>query len=214
MRLHDLVETRVRCPSCAEKILAAARKCKHCGEFVRGHDEAPPPTEPADLTPDDAGDGDARESDSRISPPLLAALVLLAGGGAIVLGAMTVGAHRPAAEPPPQAVVPAKPADAAPPAAQPTVDTCDTPEVLESIARGLQGVQHLPERSVPRERFVDLKTIARTDHSLECGVTLAAGPRSDDIRAGYYHVEYRSPGERDDDRGVASNPNTTGATAQ
>ena len=116
-------------------------------------------------------------------------------GGSIVLGAMTMGAHRPAAEAQTQTVAPAKPVAATPPAehaTQPTADTCDTPEVLASIARGLQEVQHLPERPVPRERFVDLKTIARTDRNIECGVTLAAGPHSDDIRAGYYHVEYRS----------------------
>jgi hypothetical protein len=195
MHLNDLEETRVRCPLCSEKILATARKCKHCGEFIGGRDEAPPPTEPADIAPDDESDRDARESNFHISLPLLAALVLIGGGGSIVLGVMTMGTHRPAVEAQRQTVAPAKPRDATPPAEpapQVTADSCDTPEVLESIARGLQEVQRLPERPVPRDRFVDLKMIARTDHGIECGVTLAAGPHSDDIRAGYYHVEYRS----------------------
>jgi len=29
-----------RCPFCAEEILAAAAKCKHCGEFLDGHRES------------------------------------------------------------------------------------------------------------------------------------------------------------------------------
>jgi hypothetical protein len=201
---------------CSEKVLAAARKCKHCGEFLSGHDEAPPPTEPANIVPDDASDDDARGSNSDISLPLLAALVLIGGGGSIVLGVMTLGA-RPAVEAQPQVEVPAKRSDATPPAehaSQPTADNCDTPEVLKSIARGLQEVQHLPERRVPRDRFVDLKTIARTDHSIECGVTLAAGPHSDDIRAGYYDVEYRSQEGREDIPDVASNPSAKGRQPQ
>jgi hypothetical protein len=39
----DEAETKA-CPWCAETILAAAKKCKHCGEFLEG---AAPSTEPA-----------------------------------------------------------------------------------------------------------------------------------------------------------------------
>jgi hypothetical protein len=195
MRLDDLVEKRVRCPLCSEKILAAARKCKHCGEFISRPDEEPA-SDLGDIAADDAGGGDAREGSSRISLPVLAALMLIGGGGAIVLGMVAMGAQRPAVAAQTQAVAPATPSRATPPAeyaSQPIAENCDAPEVLASIARGLQKVQRLPERPVPRDRFVDLETIARTDQNIECGVTLAAGPHSDDIRAGYYHVEYRSP---------------------
>jgi hypothetical protein len=213
MRLDDLIEKRVRCPSCSEKILAAARKCKHCGEFI-SRDEAPS-TEPANIAADDAGDGDVREGNSRISLPLLAALVLIGGGGSILLGVVAMSAHRPPVEARTQTVGPAKPGDARSPAeatAQPIADNCDAPEVLESIARGLEEVQHLPARPVPRERFVDLETIARTDHGIECGVTLAAGPLADDIRAGRYHVEYRGQGGPADNPAPASNSNPENTT--
>jgi hypothetical protein len=187
MRLNELAEPRVRCPSCSEKILAAARRCKYCGEVFSGDDEAPAPTDTADMRK------------SRTSLPLLAALVLVGGAGGIALGAIAIATHRPAAEVRTQAVAPAMPAaPPALPAPQPTAESCDAPEVLASIARGLQELQHLPERPVPRDRFVDLEMLARTDHGVECGVTLAAGPRSDDIRAGYYHVEYRNQEGPDD----------------
>ncbi len=31
--------TRIQCPYCAEEILAAAKKCKHCGEWLNGESE-------------------------------------------------------------------------------------------------------------------------------------------------------------------------------
>src|SRR5262245_10031352 len=36
------VEAMKRCPFCAEEILAAAVKCKHCGSTLPGPDAAPP----------------------------------------------------------------------------------------------------------------------------------------------------------------------------
>ena len=29
-----MANERINCPSCAEEILSAAKKCKHCGEWV------------------------------------------------------------------------------------------------------------------------------------------------------------------------------------
>lgn len=31
-----MADEKVRCPHCAEEILAAANKCKHCGEWLKG----------------------------------------------------------------------------------------------------------------------------------------------------------------------------------
>ncbi len=31
-----MAEEKIRCPHCAEEILAAANKCKHCGEWLKG----------------------------------------------------------------------------------------------------------------------------------------------------------------------------------
>jgi hypothetical protein len=39
-------ESQIRCPFCRELILAEAKKCKHCGEFLRPN-SAPPPASPA-----------------------------------------------------------------------------------------------------------------------------------------------------------------------
>lgn len=42
-----------RCPACAEEVLVAAKKCKHCGEWFHNLNE-PPPLPPAPLTPSES----------------------------------------------------------------------------------------------------------------------------------------------------------------
>lgn len=48
-----------RCPFCAEEILAAAKKCKHCGEFLDGRSRAAraAPAQPVPVYVRSGGDG-------------------------------------------------------------------------------------------------------------------------------------------------------------
>jgi membrane protein YdbS with pleckstrin-like domain len=91
-------QTKV-CPFCAETILSAAIKCRHCGEFLntaRAQAIAAQPGRPFDSAQDRQGDGEdaSKEKPKTVfysgSPSLWAMTMDFAKGGAILLAAILI----------------------------------------------------------------------------------------------------------------------------
>ncbi len=108
--LRPVGEPTMRCPYCRETILLAARKCKHCGEFL--DDTLRCLSEPGGnkrrdssgrSAPDDSGSNSLQELAYRIGPVKLAIAALVVAGLAYVgvhfLGGRTGVAATPGANP-------------------------------------------------------------------------------------------------------------------